>query len=517
MSEEKILIVDDDAVIVSLCEDMLQGEGYVVTGLTDSLQAIALARQEKFDVVIADYVMPRLDGVETFTAIKEIWPDTIGILITAYGAQEIAVKALHAGFSGFIDKPFTFQPLLETLDRALANRRLAQENARLQTLTSLYQAVQRLVAIQDQETLWQAIVDLAVAEGEADRASLMLVDPEGRELSVKAAHGLDPTALEAMRKPVGEPIAGRVVVDGEPLLISGGPQQNPALAPWLRGHQDMASLCLPLRANGRALGVLNLTKQRPGAAFRPGDKELLSTLATQSALSIARLQLVEERMQNARLTTLGRMAAQVIHDLRAPMNQVVLVADHLRRTLPAVATEAQLILDGMRRLNQMCADVLEFARGQVTLRRQPCPLPTWIAQLTDACRSAFEKEGIQLLTEVDFPGQAILDAHQMERVLINLLDNARDATPAGGRVWLRVWGEEEQLFFRVSDTGKGIPLEVQAHIFEPFFTHEKTRGVGLGLAIARMIVTQHGGTITVDSFPEEGTTFTVALPLFDQP
>lgn len=515
MSGEKILIVDDDAVIVSLCEAMLRGEGYVVTGLTDSRQAVELARQEKFDVVVADYVMPGLDGVETFAAIKEVWPDTLGILITGYGTQEIAVAALHAGFSGFIDKPFTFQLLLETLDRALSNRRLAQENMRLQTLTSLYQAVQRLVAIHDQETLWQAIVDLAVTEGEADRASLMLVDPEGRELSIKAAHGLDPTAMAAMRKPLGEPIAGRVVADGEPMLINGGPQQNPDLAPWLWGHQDMASLCLPLRANGRALGVLNLTKQRPGAAFRPGDKELLSTLATQSALSIARLQLVEEQMQNARLATLGRMAAQVIHDLRAPMNQVVLVADRLRRTLPAVATEAQLILDGMQRLNRMCTDVLEFAQGQVTLRRRPCPLPTWIAQLTEACRSTFEKEGIQLLTEVEFTGQATLDPHQMERVLINLLDNARDATPAGGYVRLRVWKEGSQLVFQVADNGKGIPLEVQAHIFEPFFTHEKTRGVGLGLAIARTIVIQHGGTITVDSFPGEGTTFTVGLPLLD--
>jgi signal transduction histidine kinase len=115
-------------------------------------------------------------------------------------------------------------------------------------------------------------------------------------------------------------------------------------------------------------------------------------------------------------------------------------------------------------------------------------------------------------TELLFEGPVVLDPHRFPRVLENLANNAGDAMKPGGVLTVKTWAEDDDLRIEVGDTGHGIEPEVQAHIFEEFYTHGKHRGTGLGLAITHSIVTEHGGTISVESAPGEGTRFLIKIP-----
>jgi signal transduction histidine kinase len=103
-------------------------------------------------------------------------------------------------------------------------------------------------------------------------------------------------------------------------------------------------------------------------------------------------------------------------------------------------------------------------------------------------------------------------AVELREVLINLLLNAVEAMPQGGRLTLRTWAEEAKVCVAVSDTGTGMTPEVQRRVFDPFFTTKGARGTGLGLSVSQAIIKSHQGTFTVDSTPGHGTTFVITLP-----
>ncbi len=127
MSKERVLIVDDEEENIHICIQILESAGYEVKGVTNGQAAIDLVRKERFDLLLTDFRMPGLDGMETFRAIKEFNPEIVGIVITAYGALSMAIEAVKLGFHGFITKPFTYEELTTTISQALERSRLDKE------------------------------------------------------------------------------------------------------------------------------------------------------------------------------------------------------------------------------------------------------------------------------------------------------------------------------------------------------------------------------------------------------
>lgn len=126
-----------------------------------------------------------------------------------------------------------------------------------------------------------------------------------------------------------------------------------------------------------------------------------------------------------------------------------------------------------------------------------------------------DRTGVSLQVDVAYDGDIVVDRDALVRALLNLVRNALEATPAGGRVTLRLARDDDgaTLVIDVADSGRGIPAELLPTIFEPFVTHGKQGGIGLGLANVRTIVEAHGGTIAVDSSPGSGTRFRARLPV----
>jgi signal transduction histidine kinase len=175
---------------------------------------------------------------------------------------------------------------------------------------------------------------------------------------------------------------------------------------------------------------------------------------------------------------------------------------------------AHLIVEEADRMNAMVEELLEFTRGAQT------PLyatPTTVKDLVDkVCRlmePELQAKGIALRRLLGYAGPLTVDVDRMKRAVLNIASNALDAMDAGGTFTLESRLRDGSLELALADTGRGIPEELQPRIFEPFFTHGKSHGIGLGMSITRKIVEEHGGRIELVSRPGVGTTFTLILPL----
>jgi signal transduction histidine kinase len=246
----------------------------------------------------------------------------------------------------------------------------------------------------------------------------------------------------------------------------------------------------------------------------------LGVLAREFNAMAASLDRQQRELRSAeRLAAVGRISAQITHEIRNPLNAIglnaELLSDELARVTPPPREATQLVAAISRevdRLEAVAEEYLKFARMP---RGAPAPLDLdeLVASLLDFLAPELAAARIQVVRELagDLP-VVEGDEAQLRAVALNLVRNSREAMTGGGTLTVRTRRAEGGVELEVADTGGGMPPEVLARIFEPFYT-TKERGTGLGLAYARRVVAEHGGTIRCDSEPERGTTFSIRLPV----
>jgi len=231
-----------------------------------------------------------------------------------------------------------------------------------------------------------------------------------------------------------------------------------------------------------------------------------------------RVQMRQQMARMERLASLGRMAAGIAHEVRNPLTGVNLLLDELHDRLLTNPEDQHLIrqaLGEIERLEGLVNGLLDFSlQSSSDFRR--LDLGQVLRETLSLFRRQCEREGVALDVEIpEALPEVNGDAGKLKQAFLNLLANALEATPRGGRVQVAVVHAGEHLHVVFSDTGQGISPERLPLIFEPFFT-SKSAGSGLGLAITHNIVSEHGGRIDVDSRPGEGSQFRVILPACGQ-
>ena len=232
----------------------------------------------------------------------------------------------------------------------------------------------------------------------------------------------------------------------------------------------------------------------------------------QSYLKIGELQkeIAEKDRQLARKTrleALGRMAANLAHEIRNPLGGIQLYASMLRRDLEADAAKVRTlykILGAITGLDSLVDDMLEFGRD-LAPRKVLQPLTPLVERALDLARAALDAKKVQVEHWTD-SAAAEVDGDMVQRVFLNLIVNAAQAVAVGGR--LSIVGSARTIAF--SDNGPGIAPEILEKLFTHFLT-SKTKGTGLGLAIAHKIIEAHGATITAKNGSTGGATFTIRL------
>jgi len=281
------------------------------------------------------------------------------------------------------------------------------------------------------------------------------------------------------------------------------------------GYYPSAILCVPIRGEESVLGALELLdKTGLDNHFGENDLKLASLIAGHMAKVIQLARAQEARIKEGRLAAIGQMLSGVIHDLKTPMT----IASGYAQLLPTVQGASQReeygqeILKQFQLMDAMTREVLSFARGDTQVLIRKVYLHRFLADVREHLAKEFEGKPIELEVEADYQGLAWFDEIKIRRVIHNFSTNAARAMPEGGKFTLRCRKVNSALQLSFSDTGTGIPEEMEGRLFELFATSGRAGGTGLGLAIVKKIVNEHHGTITYETARGQGTTFTVTLP-----
>lgn len=309
MPNERILVVDDTAAVREfVAHTVLAAEGYDVLTAADGKEGMVIARDLRPDLILTDYMMPHMNGLEMIEALREANLDIPVILMTAEGSEALAVRALRAGVYDYLVKPVTAEVLTDAVRGALqrywqhqikerlpahlleANRRLEKRLRELSTLVNIGTSV---TAMLDLQQVLNSVVEAAVNLSGAEEGSLMLVDEQTGELYVSAAKNLDQKTVHMLRLPVRDSLAGQVIRSAKPIVIGGRDDQIKIKTQFL----VKSLVYVPLRAPNKVIGVLSVDNRIKARTFETHEVQILSLLADFAAVAIQNARLYAETIR----------------------------------------------------------------------------------------------------------------------------------------------------------------------------------------------------------------------------
>jgi signal transduction histidine kinase len=299
-------------------------------------------------------------------------------------------------------------------------------------------------------------------------------------------------------------------------------------------------MAAPILAQNRVLGIIQIESSHLARRFAEHDLDLLSLVASSVGVALDNLRLLERRARTIReleasqaqllatqqrlvrseqLATIGRLAAGIAHEVRNHLSPFALASMIAERHPDDADLQevAEMMRESQQHILELVNQVRAFASGaQTSGERTPIDVADVVKSVLRFLRhdDAVRTIAVTFVSdEADSPHLVSLDVRAFRQVLVNLIRNAAHAiSRSEGRIEVRLVRESEHVIVEVGDNGCGIPEEVGARIFEPFFSTKGDEGLGLGLDISRKIVMDHGGRLTFTSAVGQGTTFRIALP-----
>ena len=257
-----------------------------------------------------------------------------------------------------------------------------------------------------------------------------------------------------------------------------------------------------------------IARQEYGTRVAEGGNDELGRLArTFNAMCTSIQDARDELIRQERISTIGRLSSSIVHDLRNPLASIyggaemIMDGDLSERQLHRIAGN---IYRSSRAINDLLRELVDVSRGS-NQAPEPCRLSEVIGAAVDAQTSTADQQGVQIEATVEAAIELPLERARMERVFLNLIGNALEAMPDGGRVEIRAERAGDHVMIRIADTGPGIPASVRQRLFQPFVSGGKN-GLGLGLALSRQTVLDHGGDLWAEEVDSRGAHFRLRLP-----
>ena len=268
----------------------------------------------------------------------------------------------------------------------------------------------------------------------------------------------------------------------------------------------------PIRQLDEAAALI--AGQEYGTRVPDGGNDELGRLArTFNAMCGSIQEAREELIRQERISTIGRLSSSIVHDLRNPLASIYGGAEMM---MDGHLSEGQLhrvagnIYRSSRAINDLLQELVDVSRGR-TQAPELCRLSEVIAAASDTQASPAEQQGVRIDAAIDPSIELPLERARIERVFLNLIGNALEAMPNGGCVEIRAERKGDCVLVRVDDTGPGIPASVRKHLFQPFVSNGKN-GLGLGLALSRQTLLDHGGDLWAEETESSGARFRLRLP-----
>ena len=347
----------------------------------------------------------------------------------------------------------------------------------------------------------------------------LVFQPFSDQLELKASRWQNKDGLDH-NVSISQNIIAHVLEKKESVLIADAMGDSKfGMAESVVLHNIRSAMCSPLRGRTRIVGIIHVDTTGVGE-FSQEDLMLLDAIGNAAGIAVENAQLYSEKIQNERLAAMGQAISGLSHYIK---NIVAAMDTSHAMVEKALAAEDLSIIDRvwkiLRRSNQrisnLVLDMLAYSKD-----RKP---ETQFYQLNEVCKEAAElchdrmkakQAKLHLILDPKLP-QIQADPQGIHRCLLNLLTNAIDALDEdGGEVKMstQMHGESEVLV-TVEDNGAGMPEKILQRIFDVFFSTKGSQGTGLGLAVTKKIIDEHGGKIEAQSTPDQGTTFTIQLPI----
>ncbi len=497
-----VLVVDDHAPLADNLRQILasgdadddEEPSIEVTVLGTGREALEVARSRGFDVAIVDVKLPDGSGVDFLPALREAAPLGEVILITGFATIDAAIAALRGGAFALLLKSFRPEELRSTVDQALVKVALRRERDLL-------------------ERRYRALVEVAdvLVIGLDRRGQAALINPKFTALT-----GVTASAA------IGEDLCERWI-DAEDRRRFRDALEQVASAGAPRELEAHLIVERPDGERGHARRLIRWLLSAEG----------VGGLVFGIGVDVTERRALERRAANAEaIATMGTLALGLAHEVRNPLNAAVLqmhllgrqverdVADSVPRS--SMRDRVQIVVGEIKRLGRLLTEFLELARPR-GLAREPVIVAELLDGVLELHREEAQLRGVVLATDADASLAALGDREKLRQVFVNLVVNAVDATPSGGRVVLHAEARGDRIVVTVEDNGPGIADADLQRLFDPFFT-TKPGGTGLGLSIVRKILEQHDGSIRIRSGSSgssgtsgsgselKGTTVEVELP-----
>jgi len=274
----RILVVDDEAELMSALCEMLADQGYETAGFLNADEALAVLKEQEFDLMLTDLMMPGMNGIDLIRAGLEIDPNLIGIVMTGHGTVQTAVEAMKTGACDYILKPFKLNTLLPLLSRAMQMRNLRLENMQLKETVAIHELGKVIALSSDLNSILNKIADTAIQQCIADEVSIMLPTKDEKELYVAVVRGGNTENL-GKHTPIEQGIAGWVALNRESLVLRGA-VNDPRMAPIQPRANIHTAISMPMISRGKLVGVLNVSITKSQRPFTVGQLKALSILVS---------------------------------------------------------------------------------------------------------------------------------------------------------------------------------------------------------------------------------------------
>jgi signal transduction histidine kinase len=272
----------------------------------------------------------------------------------------------------------------------------------------------------------------------------------------------------------------------------------------------------PLKELDRA--AAEVARQNYGHRVKVVSQDELGRLArTFNAMCASIQQARQELIRQERISTIGRLSSSIVHDLRNPLAAVYGGAEMLvdaELTPPQVKRLAANIYRASRRIQELLQDLLNVSRGSAR-GAEVCKLREVAAAGCESLLASAEAQHVEVLIRIPDEIELPLERNRMERVFSNLVGNALEMMPEGGRIQISAAAQNGFVVADVRDTGPGLAPEIRGSLFEPFVSAGKKNGLGLGLALSRQTVLDHGGDLWAEFEPGHGACFRLRLPVVE--
>ncbi len=528
----RVLIVDDNRGTVEMLYRLFEIHQFAALKAFNGHDALLLAQTEQPDLIILDVMMPHMNGFEVLQALRQD-PTTEGIPVIFLTAKDSPADVEHGiqlGADDYIPKPAEGRELIARARSKIEAKRyrdaLARKSRDLQQLLDL--SIQLNVQVDLPSMMRRALNAIVNLRQTLAAALLYETDAElWYEIAcadidkTQAASALARVTLEAaLRHMKAEQQSTLEVMRISPYIVSGyalftDAQIHGAL--FVLSETDSLEELSPLYESAAQQSALALDNARSFQLRQNYAHELEETVNRRTE-ELKRAQ--ELLIRSEKLASVGRLASAIAHEINNPLMPIVLnlelMVEDLQQGNPIQLTDVDILVTYQHavRIKRTLERVLQFTRNgrEGKAAMHPVFINKLLENLITLSKHFFAQSSVEIQASFDEEVKPVMgNSDQLEQVFLNMMLNARDAMPKGGKLHISTRALADRVVVSIRDTGVGIPAKFMERMFEPFASNRE-KGMGLGLFISHEIITNHQGTINVSSEPNQGTEFLIELP-----